>query len=171
MIPSLVDPDPVGREIDRLIAAERMVRNYCGWHIAPVVTQRLVLDGSGSKSLFVPSLRVLNITACSVGEQELDVDELEWSGDGFLRRSCGWPDRLRSVKLTLEHGFTTAPDVAEIVMEIAARAASSMGGRTRESAGGVSISNALTAPGVSGGVVLMAHEKEALASYRIPGRF
>lgn len=169
-VPSLVAGGSGNPQTDRLDAAEQMVRDYCGWHIAPVITQTIVLDGSGARSLFVPSLKVLNVTACKVRGLELDVTALEWSGDGFLRRDCGWPDRLRSIELTIEHGFEFAPGVAEIVKEIASRAASAVGGRTRESAGGVNITNALVAPGVSGGVVLMEHEKAALDRYRIFGR-
>lgn len=169
-VPSLVVVGSGNSLADRIAAAEQMVRDYCGWHVAPVVTQTLVLDGSGARSLFVPSLKVLNITDCKVRGVELDVSTLEWSGDGFLRRDCGWPARLRSVELTLEHGFESAPSLSEIIKEMAARAMSAVGGRTREAAGGVNITNAMVAPGVSGGVVLMEHEKAALDRYRIFGR-
>lgn len=152
----------------RLAAAENAVRRYCGWHIAPVIDDELVLDGSGTRTLFVPSLRVDSILSCEVGGVPVDVETLEWSGDGYLRRSCGvWPDRLRAVKLSIRHGFESAPEVVEIVHEMAERAMSAVGGRVRETAGGVSIANATTAPGVSGGVVLMEHERVQLEPYRI----
>ena len=166
-IPESTETDPLAR---RISAAERRVRDYCGWHVAPVIEQNLILDGSGARSLFVPSLRVLEVISCTVNGQEIDPDTLEWSGDGFLRRDCGWPDRLRSVRLTIRHGFDEAPELSEIIHEMAERAMSATGGRTREQAGGVSITNALVAPGVSGGVVLMEHEKATLDRYRLPGR-
>lgn len=166
-VPSLVLPDSGNPLTDRLEAAERMVRDYCEWHIAPVITQTLILDGSGATSLFIPSLRVLDVTECKIRGVDIDVTDLEWSADGFLRRAQGWPNRLRSVELTIEHGFASVPGIAEIVKEIASRAGSAVGGRTRESAGGVNITNALVAPGVSGGVVLMGHEKAALDRYRL----
>ena len=39
-------------------AAEGAVRRYCGWHIAPVATETLVLDGTGTR-LALPSHLVL----------------------------------------------------------------------------------------------------------------
>lgn len=166
-LPIIPETDPYQR---RLIAAENRIRRYCGWHIAPVIEQTVVLDGSGSTALFVPTLKLRSIASCKVNGVDVDPATLEWSEDGFLRRACGWPDRLRSVELTIEHGFEEAPEIAELIMEIAERAGTAVGGRTREQAGGVSISNALVAPGVSGGVVIMDHEKATLDKYKLPGR-
>lgn len=166
-LPQSPETDPYQR---RLVAAENRVRRYCGWHIAPVVEQTIVLDGSGSVALFVPTLKLRSVTACKVNGVDIDPTTLEWSEDGFLRRACGWPDRLRSVELTIEHGFEEAPEVAELIMEIAERAGTAVGGRTREQVGAVSISNALVAPGVSGGIVIMEHEKALLDKYKLPGR-
>ena len=114
-LPQSPGTDPYQR---RLIAAENRVRRYCGWHISPVIEQTVVLDGSGSTALFVPTLKLRSVTACKVNGVDVDPATLEWSEDGFLRRSCGWPDRLRSVELTIEHGFEEAPEVAELIMEI-----------------------------------------------------
>lgn len=171
-IPSLVPAPAVSPTLeDRLAAAERQVRNYCGWHIAPVAVQDLVLHGSGSRSLFVPSLRIVEVVSCSVDGQDIDPATLEWAEEGFLRRSCGvWPDRLRSVLLTIRHGFDDAPDVSALIYELAERSMTAKGGRVREAAGGVSITNATVATGVAGGVVLMEHEKVNLEPYRIHPR-
>ena len=167
-IPSL----PVSPETDpaqrRLAAAESRVRRYCGWHIAPTIEQNILLDGSGKTSLFVPTLKLKSVDSCKVNGVVVDVSTLEWSENGYLRRPCGWPDKLRSVELTITHGFEEAPEVAELILEIAERAGTAVGGRTREQAGGVSISNALVAPGVSGGIVIMDHEKAVLDKYRLP---
>lgn len=169
-IPSLLSTGSASQEEDDLAAAEAVVRKYCGWHIAPVAREELVLDGTGTSSLFVKSLRLVNVLAAEVDGTVLDPATLEWSEAGFLRTSGVWPDKLRAVKLTIDHGFEDVPDVAGIVRAIAARASASPTGVVREQAGAVSIGFSLTAPGVSGGVVLMDHERRMLDKYRIGAR-
>ena len=166
-VPSLLSTPSADRNTDYLAAAESAVRAYCGWHIAPVVTEDLVLDGTGTRSLFVNTLRLVDVTAASIGGDVLDPLALEWSEAGFIRNPAGWPDKLRAVRLTVTHGFESVPDVAEIVREIAERAALSPGGITREATGPFSASFSSTAPGVSGGVVLMDHERKQLDRYKI----
>ena len=169
-IPSLLLDVAGSQEQQDLEAAEAAVRSYCGWHIAPAIIEDLVLDGSGTSTLFLKTLRLKDVTAAEVSGTALDVAGLEWSEAGYLRKPGGWPDRLRSVKVTAVHGFDAAPDVAAIVRAIAARASASPMGVVREQAGAVSIGFSLTAPGVSGGVVLMDHERRMLDKYRLPGR-
>lgn len=168
--PSLLPPVSTNRETDYLAAAEAQVRAYCRWHIAPVTAENLVLDGTGSRSLFVRTLRLVSVTAVEVDGLVVDPATLEWSEAGFIRAPGIWVDKLRSVKLTVTHGFESVPDVAEIVRAIAARASAAPGGVVREQAGAVSLTNSLTATGVSGGVVLMDHERRMLDKYRLPGR-
>ncbi len=168
--PSLLPAVSANRETDYLAAAEAQVRAYCGWHIAPVIAESLVLDGTGTRSLFVRTLRLLTVTAAEVDGVILDPLTLEWSEAGFIRAPGIWVDKLRTVKLTVTHGFESVPDVVEIVRAIAARASASPTGVVREQAGAVSIGFSLTAPGVSGGVVLMDHERRMLDKYRIGGR-
>jgi hypothetical protein len=168
-VPSLLSAPSADPAADDLAAAEAVVRKYCGWHIAPVVIQDLVLDGTGTASLFVKSLRLLNVSAATVDGTALDVATLEWSEAGYLRIPGAWPDKLRSVRLTIEHGFDDVPDVVSVIRSIAARASASPTGVVREQAGAVSISMSMVAPGVSGGVVLMDHERRMLDKYRITG--
>lgn len=169
--PSLLSTPSADPAQDDLAAAEAAVRKYCGWHVAPVIIEDLILDGTGTASLFIKSLRVVDVLAAEVDGTVLDPATLEWSEAGYLRIPGVWPDKLRAVKLTVEHGFNDVPDVVAIVRAIAARASAAPTGVVREQAGAVSISNSLTAPGVSGGVVLMDHERRMLDRYRLPGRF
>jgi len=169
-IPSLLSTASADPAQDDLAAAEAVVRKYCGWHIAPVAREVMVLDGTGTSSLFIKSLRVVDVLAAEVDGTILDPATLEWSEAGYIRTAGVWPDKLRSVRLTVDHGFEDVPDVAAIVRAIAARASASPTGVVREQAGAVSIGFSLTAPGVSGGVVLMDHERRMLDKYRIGGR-
>lgn len=169
-IPSLLPPASANPVQQDLIAAEAAVRAYCGWHIAPVITEDIVLDGSGTSSLFIKTLRLKNIVSAEASGTVLDPETLEWSEAGFLRTPGVWPDRLRSVKLTIEHGFDDAPDVAAIIRAVAARASASPGGVVREQLGGRAVSLSMVAPGVAGGIVLMEHERRPLDRYRVSGR-
>lgn len=170
-IPSLLSPESASTQAERnLLAAEAAVRSYCGWHIAPAVIEDVVLDGTGTRTLFLKTLRLRNVLAAEVSGVVVDPLTLEWSEAGFLRSPGIFPDRLRSVRLTIEHGFDAVPDVAQVIRDISARADSAPGGVVREQAGAVSITNSLTATGVAGGVVLMDHERRMLDKYRLPGR-
>lgn len=161
-------PGPV-RLQDYLAAAEQAVRAYCGWHVAPVIEESLTLDGTGTNTLFIPSLRVVSIAAISNGGQALDPATLEWSANGFARLPSGyrWTERLRGVTLQLRHGFAEAPDLVEMMRAMAARAESSPDTIARVQVGMVSQTPSMVAPGVAGGVVLMAHEREMLGPYRL----
>lgn len=167
--PSLLPPVSASRATDYLLAAEAAVRAYCGWHIAPVILEDVTLDGTGTRSVFVKTLRLVAVTSATSDGTVLDPLTLEWSEAGFIRSESVWPDKLRAVKLSIQHGFDSVPDVAEIIRAIAARAESAPTGVIREQAGAVSISNSMVAPGVSGGVVLMDHERRMLDRYRIVG--
>lgn len=74
-------------------AAEREVRKYCGWHIAPSVD---VLDGryqAGERGLIVlPSLHVTAVKSVTVCGKELDRSEYSWEECGVIHRlTTAWP--------------------------------------------------------------------------------
>lgn len=167
MTQSLLPPSSADRVTRAREAAEAAVRAYCGWHIAPVKTETIKLDGTGTRTLFLPSLHVTDITALKVCGVVQDVTNLEWSQNGFVRAHRRWPDRLRAVEITFSHGFESAPDVAEIVLAIADREVASPSGVVREQAGQVSVSYSQVAPGVAGGIALLAHEKAILDKYNV----
>jgi hypothetical protein len=63
-IPSLLSTESASSSTERnLAAAEAAVRAYCGWHIAPAVIEDVVLDGSGTRSLFLRTLRLRDVIA------------------------------------------------------------------------------------------------------------
>ena len=42
-------------------AAQGAVRRYCGWHVAPSITETLRLDGYGGRVLTLPSKHITAI--------------------------------------------------------------------------------------------------------------
>lgn len=113
---------------DLLMQAEQQVRDYCGWHIAPERTETLTLDGSGTSAMLLPTLRLTDLTAVTEDGVDVDLDTLEWSAAGIIRRWCAWTCRFRGVAVSITHGYEEVPaDVAGVVRDIATRAKSSGG--------------------------------------------
>lgn len=98
-------PAPDGVDSDAWNAAVAVVRAYCGWHIAPVLTETILVDAQGGSALVLPSLRVTEISEVKIGDTV--VESPEWSAAGFVR-GC-WPKKLRAVSVTWTHGFDEAP--------------------------------------------------------------
>lgn len=123
-------------------SASAAVRDRCGWHIAPVRTQTFVVDEPGGRAdVFLPTLRLVEITAVKVAGVDLTVDELaalDWSSRGYLSRGGGWrwPARRRSVEITVRHGYPEAPaSVAAVVLGLAKRMATTPAGLVRQQVG------------------------------------
>lgn len=150
-----------------LEGATSAIRNYCGWHVAPLVTEPMVLDGPGGQLLTLPTLRLAAVTSLSIAGEAVDLTDLEWSASGEVWRSC-WPKRFRSVEITVSHGFDSAPDLVQVVQQVVANAITSPLGATREQAGPFAVSWATTAPGVSGGLSLLQRDLATLTLYRLP---
>lgn len=102
-------------------AAVAAVRSYCGWHIAPEVTETVTIDGSGSSLQILPTMRLVDLV--SITNDGTAVDSPEWSHDGFVRRSC-WTRKLRGVVAEMTHGYEVWPDELEsVTVELVAGAA------------------------------------------------
>lgn len=141
-------------------AANQAVRTYCGWHVAPVITETLRLDGSGTRKLLLPSNRVVDVTACT--NDGVDVlAELDWSEKGIVEISGCWTRRLGGITITLQHGHDHASDVAGVIAGIAARAGSGAAGVAQQSVGPASVRY------TGDSVPLLAAEKQALDPYRL----
>ncbi len=114
--------------------AEAAVVAYCGWHIAPQVSETLVLDGSGTGLLQLPTKHVVAIDRVSLLGVDLEADLYDWSRVGLIqiRSPRGmFPRRYQSVEVDLTHGHeSTPPDLETVVLGMAVRAAASPMGET-----------------------------------------
>ena len=101
-------------------AAVASLRGDCGWHIAPEVTETLVVNGSPDKTLILPTLLIVEITAIRDVSGTTPVTLTGWrqqSRAGLLWRDEGWPDGFEVVEVDLTHGHTDTP--AEILPAVA----------------------------------------------------
>ena len=149
--------------------AQRVVRNYCRWHVSPVVEATFKLDGDGTKDLFLPTLEIVELLEVTNAGTVVDLADIDDSDAGWLTLTSGtWSCRSGKVIVKLRHGHETPPeDVVGVISAVAARMADSPMGRSREHAGQVDVTKAQVAPNISG-FALMKHEKELLDPYRIP---
>lgn len=146
-------------------AATQAIRDYCGWHVAPVITATLTLDGTGTDTLLLPSRRVVTVDSVKLDGTALEATTYEWSADGLLRRKHGcWPDTYRSLEVTLSHGFADMSALADVAASIMARVKiDPTGALANQRAGTQSVG---FVAGASGGG-LMASEKARLEPYRL----
>lgn len=144
------------------------VRTYCGWHIAPSVTETVTADGSGGLVQALPTLNLTAVTAITEDGEPVDMDDVHWSTAGLVTRATPWTSRLGGVTANITHGYSTVPaEIVGVVLMAAVRAAVSPTGAVREQAGPFSITYSQTSPNQAGGVVLLPHEKLVLDRYSI----
>jgi hypothetical protein len=149
-----------------LAAASRAIRDYCGWHIAPVVEQ--VQYVGGRDAVFLPTRRIAALVSVVNDGTTLDAGALDFDEDTGQVFGPRWSTRRRGLVITYRHGLDEVPSfLQDLTLQIAARALGSPLGVIREQSLASSITWTATAAGVAGGTVLMQHEQEALAAYRV----
>lgn len=153
-----------------LSAASQAVRDYCNWHISPVLECTVELSADGGKTIQLPALSVEDIVRITEDGTELAEGTFEWKRNGSIRRACfrSWTDKWQGVKVDYRAGMTGDSILAQIVAQIAASSVAASWGVQSEQVGEVSISYNQTASGVSGGVSLLDRDYVMLDPYRLP---
>lgn len=148
-----------------LKAASKEIRKHCRWHVATRETITRAFTGPRPADLWIPALEI-----ASIDEATLDGVPLDVSGIVF-NPETGWTSLRtwgRVLSVTFTAGFEEVPDdIVDLTLHVAARSLGSPLGAIREQAGPVSVTWSATAPNVSGGTVLLEHEKDSLAEYQI----
>lgn len=108
-----------------LAGAVAAVRRWCGWHVTPEEAHEVVLDGPGGQLLRLPTLRLVELTTVVEDGVAVDLDGLEWSRIGLMRKKSGaaWTDRFGGIVVTMTHGFAQATDFEAAALSIADRTA------------------------------------------------
>lgn len=152
------------RVMPAIMAASAAVRDACGWHVSPNLRCRAVVDGDGSRSLWLP-------TTCMTSLDSLDVSGTEdegaqWSRLGRVIPSVPVPHRLRAATVEYHAGICVPSNVIALVAGIVVRSIALSYGIASESAGGVSVSYATTSHGGSPTVTLTGIELAQLAALK-----
>lgn len=151
-----------------LDGAIEAVIEYCGWHIAPVVSELVTVDGSGTALQPLPTLNLLAVDSIEENGRSLDVSQVDWSTNGLVEKRSGgrWTGRRRGVTFGISHGYAAAPRwLVTLICAAAGRAFNTPLGRVQETAGDQSISylggrGAVAVP--PGTVLLLPFEQKML---------
>lgn len=156
-----------GDEQHALDAATQSVRDYCGWHVGPSVSEVLTVKGRGLVTVFLPSLHVTDVASVTVDGTLLEPDEYTWTPVGLLTRVNGPCFALGArIDVELTHGHDPVPSsVAEVVMARATRRLGDAGGNIAQVSKGP-FSTQYNTGGVAG--FDPKTERDALDPYRIP---
>lgn len=156
--PAIADP----REF-----AQSAIRDYCGWHVAPILTETLTVDGNGRSLLLLPSGRIRKLLKVEVCGEDV-TDRVRASARAGMIEGVMFPRRFGAVEVTLEHGFS--PVEAASVLGVLDRATKRFATDPRirsQAVAGASVGYATTAGGAPLSHLLTVDEKQALDTYRI----
>lgn len=152
-----------------LAAAHGAIRDYCRWHVAPVITETLTLDGRGGKTLLIPSQRVEALD--TVLNDSVDVTEqVKFSRRaGVLTLDSGWSSEVGGIEVTLRHGYPVdeVPAVAGLIVALTKRAAQSGGVVASQAVGPANVRYITGSDGSTPGLQLFGQEQAALEPYRL----
>ncbi|WP_374159082.1 hypothetical protein ACEWX3_07620 [Mycobacterium sp. G7A2] len=145
-------------ETTRLLnTALNLARRYCGWHVTPVQTETVVMDGPGSTLLVLPTLQLESLTAIVEDGVTVDLDYVGHSPRGLLLKKPGyvgggngyrWSSAYSGISVTMTHGFEEAPEWQSAVLSYVDRTSLAIGSvGQRENVGPFSFSEKPAAAG------------------------
>lgn len=106
-----------------VLAAAAIVRDYCGWHIAPTVTEEVTVDGPGGTALLLPTLHLTEVVSVVEDGTTVDPTGYGWSEAGIVDGRW-WTTKRRGLVVTITHGYQLCPlPVRAVVGRLAAGAA------------------------------------------------
>lgn len=151
--------------------ATATVRAFCGWHVAPVVTEDLTVDTNEDLSVLLPTKRLVSVSAATLSGEDI-LDCIEWSAAGVLRLKggCRWPKTYRGLVVSVSHGFPVEETpLVGIITGIVSRSLLAPAGvvSQNQTTGPFTLQQTFGGSGSAGGSGLMDFEKSALAPFRL----
>lgn len=125
---------PDSNEVDILTSFEA-VQDYCGWHIAPVLTETITVDSENGHTLHLPTLRLVDLVSVKVDGEDV-TESLRFSKHGMVewKSPCRrFPRGFGRIEVTMRHGFEKMP--AGVSAVVSSRAANAGGGPKQIMAG------------------------------------
>ena len=157
------DPTPALPVLAGSEAATALVRAWCEWHVAPVLTQTVTLDTPDGGAILLPSKRVVNIVRATYDGRDI-TDGLEWSADGMIRYP--FRSKFRALTVTMEHGFDEAV-IAPLIERIEGRLTTARPGVSSASETTGPLSQSITFSSGAAGAGLLSEDRDALMPYRL----
>jgi hypothetical protein len=115
LTPTELDEFRNGDPVRLIGAATAEVRSYCGWHIAPEVTETVKVDGSGV-ALLLPTLHLTDVTSITRDGVDVPLADVRWKPNGIV---TGYTFS-GEYDVTFTHGYDSTPeDVARVVAALA----------------------------------------------------
>lgn len=152
-----------------LSAAQAAVRRECGWHVAPVITRTVRLNGFGGTRLMLPTLHVTDISSFRIAGAE-HVQDIAYGSNGLVRLLHGLllPDMPGSIDVTMTDGYPAeeVPDVIAVMLAAAKRGGMASGIVKTQSVNGSTVTYLSGSEPL--GIPLFESEKRTLAKYRLP---
>lgn len=155
-------------------AAWGIIRAYARWHITPIITETLTLDATGTQTINLPTLRLLEVERLEYAGQEIDPAGFEFSDAGLIRvGKTALPSRLGGIKATIRHGYDPkeCAEIFQIAQALAERIqiGNASQGVVQQTTGPFSMRFGTIAGGVPvSQALLLEPEKQVLARYRLP---
>lgn len=168
-IPGIVDANTQVNPQFWLNAAHGAIRDYCGWHVAPVIPETLTLDGSGGRTLLLPSKRIQSImSVLSDGEDVTERVHLSKRA-GMIEIDGAWSRELGGIVIELSHGYPVdeVPAVAALIVTLTKRARDGGGMIASQGIGPASVRYVTGKDGAVLGVPLLESERALLDKYRL----
>lgn len=119
-------------ETQRMLnAALAALRQYCGWHVTPVISDTMTIDGNGLTDITIPTLQIASLTSVTVGGTALDLATVDQSNEApgvlHLNNWTFWTEGVGNVTIELSHGFDDAYDWQAAVLELVDRMSGQIG--------------------------------------------
>ena len=171
-------PVPDDVEPDDWYAACSEVRDRCGWHIAPLITETITATVDLGGGLILPTLALEDVLSITDPDGvALDVSDFGWTPWGSVRATYGSPSEYslsvrlprstRRYVLSVKHGFRSVPDsILRLLRSRAKRASLAESGSGYMTAGPFAMQVGSTAQG--GGY--SEQEERILDRYTLPWR-
>lgn len=129
-VPPLAGPDDLAGldggpfSPQTVTSASEQIRALCGWHIAPVIEETFTLDAHGGHVLWLPTRRVVEVTAVRdvSGSTPRALTGWRWSEAGMISVSGTLPSGFRVVEVEVRHGFPSCPpDLLPVIADRTSR--------------------------------------------------
>lgn len=123
-----------------LSAVSEQIRNYCGWHIAPIINCKATISAEGAQEIKLPALVVCDVESVKDDGVEI-LSSCQYSQRGRLRRNgCNkFSDKLDGTVVIYSAGLKSTL-LERIVVQAASNLLVSPIGIREEHAGGIGVS-------------------------------